>query len=301
MDARAPGTLWRQAMKVAYLASPVTLPGSPQRRIDAFEHDRMMDALRPAFAARGMALHDISWDDETVDWADFAAVIIGTCWDYWDREAEFLAALARIEAATRLFNPLSLVRWNRHKRYLRDLEARGARLIPTLWLDAVDEAAAETAFGALDTDRLVFKRQVGAGAAGQHLVRRGERLPHLPLPMMVQPYLDAIAQEGELSFVFIDGALSHALVKRPAAGDYRIQSSYGGSETAITPHASDVAAAQAILETLDETPLYARIDMLRGDDGTLYLMELELIEPYLYPLEGPELGERLAEALVRRL
>ena len=41
--------------------------------------------------------------------------------------------------------------------------------------------------------------------------------------------------------------------------------------------------------------------MLRGEDGALRLMELELIEPYLYPLEGPELGPRLAAAIAKRL
>ncbi|MEM6901595.1 MAG: hypothetical protein AAF583_17740, partial [Pseudomonadota bacterium] len=117
----------------------------------------------------------------------------------------------------------------------------------------------------------------------------------------VQPFLPQIIKEGELSFVFIDGELSHALIKRAADGDYRIQSSYGGVEEAVTPNAADLSAAQAILNTLDDIPLYARVDMLRGKDGGLLLMELEMIEPYLYPLEGPDLGERLAAALSKRL
>ena len=110
-----------------------------------------------------------------------------------------------------------------------------------------------------------------------------------------------IEQEGEFSFIFIDGKLSHALIKRAAPGDYRIQSLYGGVETAIEPDASDSRDAHAIMETLDEVPLYARVDMLRGEDGRLLLMELEMIEPYLYPEQGPEFGERLAAALLGRL
>ena len=123
----------------------------------------------------------------------------------------------------------------------------------------------------------------------------------MPHPMMVQPFLPAIAEEGEISFVMVDGELSHALVKRPAKGDYRIQSAYGGFEIPIEPSAEDLAAAKAVLAALDETPLYARVDMLRADDGGLLLMELELIEPYLYPLQGEGLGARLAEALLARL
>ncbi len=120
-------------------------------------------------------------------------------------------------------------------------------------------------------------------------------------PMMVQPFLPMIETEGELSFIFIDGELSHALIKRAAPGDYRIQSLYGGVETAIVPDGEDVRAARAVLDTLDDTPLYARVDMLRDGEGGLLLMELELIEPYLYPVQGPDIGRLLASAVRKRL
>jgi hypothetical protein len=287
--------------KIAYLASRVTIPGSLVRRTDAFEHDFMMDALRGPFAARGMTVEDISWDDPKADWASYSAVLIGTTWDYWDRLDEFLETLRRIESATRLFNPVSLVTWNIRKTYLRELETKGARLIPTVWLDVADEASARAAFDTLGADDLVFKRQIGAGAKGQHRLTRGEPIPAMPHPMMVQPFLPMIQQEGEMSFIFIDGDFCHALVKRAQPGDYRIQSTYGGREEKIAPSADDLAAAKAIIDTLDEPPLYGRVDMLRGPDGGLLLMELEVIEPYLYPVEGPELGERMAAAVARRL
>ncbi|ABI77187.1 conserved hypothetical protein [Hyphomonas neptunium ATCC 15444] len=287
--------------KIAYLASRVTIPGSIIRRTDSFEHDYTMDALRPAFAARGMEMVDVCWDDDTVDWASFEAAIIGTTWDYWDRLEEFLAALAAIEAKTRLFNPAALVRWNCRKTYLRDLEARGAKLIPTLWLDQCGEAEVNAAFDTLGADTVVFKRQVGAGAKDQHKLSRGDAIPEMKHKMMAQPFLPMIQKEGELSFIFIDGEFCHALVKRAQPGDYRIQSSYGGREGVLHPSAEDLAAARAILGALDEAPLYGRVDMLRGEDGELLLMELEVIEPYLYPKEGPELGERMAAAIARRI
>ena len=123
----------------------------------------------------------------------------------------------------------------------------------------------------------------------------------MPHPMMAQGFLPTIQTEGEYSFIFIDGEFCHCLIKRAAAGDYRIQSLYGGKEEAVTPSADDLAAAKAIISVLDEPPLYGRVDMIRGKDGGLLLMELELIEPYLYPIEGPELGERMAAAAQRRL
>ena len=288
-------------MKIAYISSRVTLPGSPTRRSDAFEHDYMMDALRPPFAALGMSLHDLAWDDPDLDWSSFGAAIIGTTWDYWDRIDEFLATLERIGTLTKLFNSAALVRWNSRKTYLRELEAKGANLIPTLWLDAAPPERAVAAFDELGSEDLVFKRQIGAGAADQHRLKRGDPIPDMPHAMMVQPFLRMIQDEGEISFIFIDGTFSHALVKRAASGDYRIQSTYGGTEKAISPSAEDLAAATAIISTLEDVPLYGRVDMLRGPDGRLLLMELELIEPYLYPLEGPELGTKMASAVARRL
>jgi glutathione synthase/RimK-type ligase-like ATP-grasp enzyme len=126
-------------------------------------------------------------------------------------------------------------------------------------------------------------------------------MPDMPHRMMVQPFLPTIRTEGELSFVFVEGELSHALLKRAKAGDYRIQSAYGGHEDPIQPMRADLDAAHNVLSTLDDTPLYARVDMLRHPDGSLRLMELELIEPYLYPEQGPRLGERLARAVAARL
>ncbi len=287
--------------KIAYLACQKTLPDSPLRRSDAFEHDRMMDALRGPFADLGMTIVDVDWADPGQEWPSYAAAIIGTTWDYWDHADQFLSTLDQIERATTLFNSANLVRWNSHKGYLKDLAEQGARLIPTLWIDRVDQDKFRQAFESLGSDDLVFKRQVGAGADGQYRLGPKDACPEMPHPMMVQPFLSKIQEEGEYSFIFVDGAFSHALLKQAKSGDYRIQSTYGGYETAITPDEADLKDAAAILEALEETPLYARVDMLRGDDGRLLLMELELIEPYLYPLEGERLGPMMAAAVKSRL
>lgn len=264
----------------------------------------MMEALRTGLrdvAGSNAEWVDIAWDDGEVNWSDFEAVMIGTAWDYWDRQEEFLQTLEQISEETRLYNSPALVRWNSHKSYLRDLGEKGARLIPTVWIDRPDEASVASSFNDLAAEKIVLKRQVGAGADGQHLVERGEMLPPLPHSMMAQPFLPAILAEGELSFIFIAGELSHALVKRAADGDYRIQSTYGGTEEETKPNAEDLSAAEAVLGYLNEIPLYARVDMLRASDGGLLLMELELIEPFLYPRQGPELGRRVAAALIARV
>lgn len=290
---------------IAFLACETTLPGSQQRRTDAFEHDLMVAALEPALADRGMKLQVIDWEAELAAFDGVDLVLLGSSWNYQDRHEAFLAKLDALEArGIAVCNPAAVVRWNSRKTYLRELAGRGAATIPTIWLEdagSADLAAAMKEFGC---DRLVVKRQIGAGAEGQLLFARddlpatGWRYGH---KAMLQPFLPAIATDGELSLVFVGGTFSHALRKVATAGDYRIQSLYGGSEQDYEPAPAEIAQAEAIIAALPfAAPLYARIDMLR-DGERLLLMEAEMIEPYLYPEQGPQLGERLASAIAERL
>lgn len=288
-------------MRICYLSSDVTVAGALNRRSDAFEHDRMIDCLRAAFAVHGGVVDDISWRDKGASWKQYDAVMIGTAWDYQDNLNAFLSTLKAIASQTRLFNSPGVVKWNSKKTYLRDLAEKGVRTIPTLWFDRVSEDDARAAFDALDTDDLVFKRQIGASAEGQHRVRKGAAIPAMPEAMMAQPFLKTIQSEGEISFIFIGGAFSHAVQKRPSEGDYRIQAIYGGEEAAYEPSQPDLAAAACVIEAVEAPLLYGRVDMLRDEDGLLSLMELELVEPFLYPQQGPELGPRIYAALQKAI
>lgn len=291
--------------KIGFLACQTTLPGAGERRGDAYEHDLMVAALEPALEKHGMALKVVDWEAPVAAFAGIDLVLLGSAWNYQDKAEQFLDKLDALQSAgIKVCNPPEAVRWNITKTYLRKLADSGAASIPTLWRETVTFKGVLEAMEVFETNRVVVKRQVGAGAEGQELIRRSS-LPdpdwNFGHPAMLQPYLPAIAEEGELSFVYIDGELSHALRKSPAKGEYRIQSLYGGTESVHSPSAEESEAAQAIIEALPfETPLYARIDMLRSDD-TLLLMEAELIEPYLYPNEGPQLGEHLAAAIAKRL
>lgn len=297
-------------MIIGFLACETTLPlpwgGVGERRGDAFEHDLMIAALEPAFARHNLALKVIDWEAPLERFAGIDLIMLGTAWNYQDKPAAFLARLDELEArGIPVCNSAEIVGWNIAKTYLRELAERGAATIPTRWLSDVNQADLIDAFAAFDCDRLVVKRQVGAGALGQVLIERGAlpdtdwRFGHAA---MVQPFLPAIAEEGEFSFVFIGGELSHALRKRPADGDYRIQSLYGGVESVYQPTVDELAAATAIIAALPfAAPLYARIDMLRGSGNSLMVMEAELIEPYLYPEQGPELGNFVARTIVKKL
>ena len=292
--------------RIAFLACPETLPGSAVRRADAFEHDLLFDAIAGGLASRA-TMAAIDWRAPLEVLAAFDLAYLGTPWDYTEAKDEFLGRLDALDAAgVVICNGADVVRWNADKLYLRELEQRGAPSIPTLWPESARPDDVATAFDRFGCDRVVVKRRVGAGAIGQDSFTRANPPPatwRMDQPAIIQPFLPAILTEGEHSFVFVDGAFSHALVKRAAAGEYRIQSLYGGTELATAPAPADRAAAQAIMAMLpfDRPPLYARIDMVRLDDGTLALIEAEMIEPYLYPEQDAGFGARMAEALLRRL
>lgn len=293
-------------VRVGFLACLDTMPGSPHRRADAFEHDLQVAALRPALAARGIGMAEIDWAAPLEAFSGLELVLIGTAWDYQDRKAEFLARLDALQArGVEVCNPPDLVRWNAEKTYLRDLAQAGVATIPTLWVDDAGPQHITRAFDHFGTDHVVIKRQVGAGALGQQMFSRaappaaGWRFDR---PAMIQPFQQSIQSEGEYSYLFFDGAFSHAVLKRAAAGEYRIQSLFGGSEQGLAPPAAEIAAAAAVIAKLPfPVPLYARVDMLRRDDGTMAVIEVELIEPYLYPEQGPQMGALLADGIARRL
>ncbi|QYJ08474.1 hypothetical protein KUV82_03045 [Qipengyuania flava] len=232
--------------------------------------------------------------------------MLGTAWDYQDHLAEFLEKLEALTArGIRVCNPPEVVRWNGDKRYLKQLAKAGVPAIPTLWLDDAGRSDVAIALDAFEATRVVVKRQVGAGGLGQHSFAH-DALPEstwrMGQPCMIQPFLPSVVEEGEYTFVFIDGTFSHGVLKRAGEGDYRIQSLYGGYECDYAPAPSDLATAERVIAALPfDDPLYARIDMARLPSGELAVMEAEMIEPYLYPQQGPELGDRLAAGIRRKL
>lgn len=288
------------------------------RSLPAWEKDDLplLQALRDG----GAEVEVVAWDDEGVRWGEFDACLIRTTWDYWDdgeggdRREEFVAWTERVGAATRLFNPAPIIRWNTHKRYLRELERAGARLAPTLWLaqgSRIDlaETLRERGWG----DAFI-KPQVGACARGTLRFKADEAgtaaaQAHLDSylaqeDMLLQPYLRRVETEGETSLIFFDGAFSHAVQKIPVPGDYRVQDDFGASDRGAQVSAEQIAAAGALVEAAggEHAPLlYARVDMMRDDQGEWVLGELEAVEPSLFFRHDPAAAGRLAAALLRRV
>lgn len=229
------------------------------------------------------------WTDPG-DLTGFDLVLPLLVWGYQRDCPRWFALLEQLEQQQiNLANPVSVLRWNSNKSYLLALEKAGVAVVPTLIsaaLTANDIAEAAQKFG---TDQLVVKPPISGGADGTYRLQNGEPLPEdiTGKEMLIQPFQPAIAEEGEYSLFYFGGTFSHAILKRPARGDFRVQEFLGGSEsgTDCPEGAQDLAvqarqAAEQILDT--ETLLYTRADMLRDAEGHFRLMELELIEPSLF-------------------
>lgn len=292
-------------VRVAFLTASCMLPGSPDAREDSYEHELQWARIEPSCAGRGIEIREVVWDDPQLEPTDFDAFVVGTTWDYQERVNAFLELLESIARVRPLFNPLATLRWNLDKRYLADLSERGIPVVPTRFVERADGATIEGAYQQFEVDRLVVKSQVGACAYRQALVRRREPLPpaaELPAgAAMIQPFLPSVTDEGEYSYLFFDRVYSHCAQKLPSPTDYRVQSVFGGRENVHRPGPDEIGVAQAVVDAVDGPLLYARVDLVRLPDGRLAVIELELVEPYLYPEQGPDMGEVFAQALVRML
>jgi glutathione synthase/RimK-type ligase-like ATP-grasp enzyme len=265
------------------------------------------DLLREALGERGCEAHSLIWDEEGVDWSGFDLCLVRSTWDYHEKHREFLAWARRVEAAAGLRNPADLIAWNSEKTYLRQLSEGGVRIAPTVWVGRDDGADLEEILAGEGWDEAVVKPVVDLGARNLHRVRVGEGAEALGLALrqsseaMVQPFLPSLEAEGELSLIYVDGEFTHAVRKRPAAGDFRVQGIWGGTARAEQPGSRELKIGAEVMARLESPPLYARVDLVADLEGEPCLIELELIEPNLYLSEHPPAAETLADAALLRI
>lgn len=249
----------------------------------------------------GVEVEPRPWS-EPGDLSGFDAVLPLVAWGYQDDPARWYALLDRLEGdGGQVLNPLRVLRWNTDKAYLAELDAANVPTVPTRRVAALDATALEEArhdWGA----ELVVKPPISAAAYGTHRLGGADPIPAdvAGRPMMIQPFLRSVMNEGEYSLMFFDGAFSHAIVKRARAGDYRVQPHLGGSEMPCKPPSEALEVAATALSAVPERPAYARVDLIRLDDGQLAVIELELIEPSLWLEHAPDKGASFAAAIRKR-
>jgi glutathione synthase/RimK-type ligase-like ATP-grasp enzyme len=258
---------------------------------------------------RDATVDPVIWTDSKVDWSAFDVIILRSMWDYHLHTDEFNAWLDRIEhAGPPVWNPVATARWNVDKRYLRDLQNAGVPIVPTVWFErgeAPDVAAVlrENGWGEAVAKPVVSSTafrtfripvQVAEALTPEVHTLLAER------PAMLQEFQPEILNDGEWSLVYIDGALSHTVVKRAVAGDFRVQEEFGGTTHTATPPAEVVSAAGAALAAAPQPWLYGRVDGVLTPHG-FRVGELELLEPGLFFMDDARAPARFTDAIMRVL
>jgi hypothetical protein len=282
--------------RVAILTPDAGSPGFRTRWPDVLERN-----AAPLKAA-GLDVEARDWAN-SADLADFDLVLPLLVWGYPFAPEAWAQAVDRWEGeGVRLQNPASVLRWNSDKAYLGRLEGQGAPVVPTLYAGRLSLPRLEAAARAFGTQRLVAKPRVSSTA--WQTIRWSPGMPLDGGPegaAMIQPYLPEIERSGEVSMIYFGGEFSHAIAKRPQPGDFRVQPEFDGIIAAHRPEEDEHQAAARILAAVEEPLLYARVDLVRGLDGTPRLIELELIEPDLYLGYDAEAGARFAASARRCL
>jgi glutathione synthase/RimK-type ligase-like ATP-grasp enzyme len=238
------------------------------------------------------------WSDASVDWSEARLCLLRSTWDYHSRYNEFLEWVGRVGRVTTIRNDPHLLRWNADKSYLSDLERRGVPVVPTVWVRRNEGGRLAEIIEASGWCEVVIKPAQGAAShdvmhvrPGTAQVRAGQRhLDRLALQqdVLIQPYLGAVATYGERALIFFGGRYSHAVVKKPFDSVLVVSNARSAR---VDPATEEIAVATKAVQSVPSEPLYARVDLLRDDDGSVLVSEVELIEPGLYmAVHDPAVG-----------
>lgn len=265
--------------------------------------------LLPWLAASDVDARMVDWRAASVDFSQFDLIVLRSCWDYHLHAKEFMEWMLRTARVAPILNKVDTVFWNGNKFYLRELEERGIQIAPTCFVSSGEQISENHLLKMESWEKVVVKPAISASAYKTWLFER-EELPQAEelaelmhgKDFLLQQFIPEIQAQGEISFIYMDGQYSHAVLKRPAVDDFRVQQEHGGSAELIHPPAHLLQQAQVIADLAAEvsTSLYCRLDAV-DRNGKLILMELELIEPELFLGLAEGAAERFAEAIVRRL
>lgn len=276
------------------------------RNMPEISHDDQL--LAAELRRQGHHVEGIPWDHADVAWGHFDAVLLRSCWDYFEHVEKFAGWITGIQQVTLVLNAPDLVLPTLHKGYLVKAVSAGAAIPATVLMKRGEQPHAKDLSGRVGGHLAVVKPAVSASAHETHLVDLRTTEAHRTISRLVQS-MDLLVQEfipaingGELSMVYVEGRFSHAVRKRPALGDWRVQTVYGGTVTVeATPREPLLAFGTRCLNACaHHEPTYARVDVIDAARGPM-LMEVELIEPVLFLGTCAEAVKRLAEAVTRKI
>ena len=276
----------------------------------------------------GLTASRHAWCDSEVDWSKVACAVFRTTWDYFDRWPAFSAWLESEALKTTLLNAPEVLRWNLDKHYLKDLQSEGIAVVPTTYLAKGSTMTLFEVMGQRQWGDVVVKPAIAGGAFDTYRVTRSGKVTHLsPVhpthedseslwrmlltkqDMLVQPFLQDVIESGEISLIWIEGEVTHGVQKKAKKDDFRVQDDHGGTVHPIDLSPELVQTAQDIMDKCLQhcekrgwdAPLYARVDLMRNNQGDWLVSELEMVEPELWFRFCPAAADALAKAIHGRL
>jgi len=256
----------------------------------------------------------IIWDQYPIEKLNnFEALFIRSTWDYHLKPREFMEWLKKTEKITTIYNSPDIIRWNCKKTYLNELEQNGVPIIPTLFVENIFDNAEinkiipiiesknyteivikpSISASAYNTKKLESKNLRAAIAKLRTNLQTTNIVDKIAHSFMIQPYIPSVTTIGEFSHIFINNKFSFAIMKQTAPGDFRVQN---GNRELMIPTPEQLEFSEKVMKGLGKNVLYARVDFLEHE-GKYLLMELELIEPYLFLTYSPKGIEEFAKAI----
>lgn len=266
--------------------------------------------LFDAFQQKGLKVHKTNWDNPDFDWTSTKSAMIRTTWDIYDdgKFEQFLAWLNKAKDQTQLINDYSTIQWNVDKHYLKDLQARGIKIPPTLFIPQGDGRSLEELVQSSGWENPILKPVISGG--GRHTYKlTKEKLTEVSQlysslieneSMLLQEFQHNVVEKGELTLMVFDGKYSHAVLKKAKPGDFRVQDDFGGTVHGYEPTPEEIAFAERVVSVCDPIPLQARVDFIWDNAGDLCVSELELIEPELWFRNKKGSAEACAEGVLKR-
>jgi glutathione synthase/RimK-type ligase-like ATP-grasp enzyme len=262
--------------------------------------------LLSSFSDVRLEAKPVIWDDTTVDWSIFDAIIIRSTWDYYTKVDAWRSWLNKLDdLGIPLINDASIVRSNMDKSYLNILKQKGIKIVDSLFIDKGTSLA--DCLNNVEYDELIIKPTISAGS---HLTERFQKqqikdiidrysIIGMESDLIVQPFLPEIT-DGEISLVYFENKFSHSIIKKPTEGDFRIQLQFGGQYSAYLCSDELIEFGHKALTTLSQNTVYGRVDCILLNDVP-HVMEVELIEPDLYFDYHPMAKSNYFNALHKKL
>jgi glutathione synthase/RimK-type ligase-like ATP-grasp enzyme len=269
--------------------------------------------LRDTLQQLGANSEIIVWDDDSVNWDKYDAVVLRSVWDYYIKYDLFIKWLEILNSkGIPLINDTKIVRWNIQKdKQFSTLTDMGLPIIPYAISNSSDFNP-EYFMDKWHTDALVIKPTVSASGYNTFIIGGNgiknsigkSEIANIfqNSQFIIQPFIKNITQ-GEYAVVFIDGQYSHTSIRFPGRFEEKKSAQYIEKDQ-VPESVMKIAnmCAGNIQRHFKCAPVYARYDIVDG-----YVMEIELAEPDLMTRTIQDETERktviknLAMAIIKRI